>query len=284
MVKYKYKISEIEPGYVSSKSGIKTTVTNVDPETGAITWAVESDADFESVFEYLAKATKFFDQLIATPEAKGDFKLREIATKVRETFNNLRTHLRKNYPDIYEKIKMLAEESTIASNSGFVSGGEGENHNGRSPRKSTYGAYTQAGFKPVKEGPGATLGPGPKAGPEGVKDNMYVKKFKYKLVDRKALNKKAKGIEVKQLWEVENVEQFLNDIQVNDPSKRKFIASRLMAFDILEKKLNQLVPLMQQAKNKTIDFYRNQPESYSIVYGTDLAQEYLNDLIELFKD
>ena len=35
-----------------------------------------------------------------------------------------------------------------------------------------------------KENPGATLGPGPKAGPDGVKDNYYVKAFKYKLVPK----------------------------------------------------------------------------------------------------
>jgi len=182
----------------------------------------------------------------------------------------------------------LKETNTISSTSGFTSGTTGENT--ATPRafkksiKGNYGAYTQVGYKPVKEGPGANMGPGPKAGSEGVTDNTYVKTFKYKLVNQPALNKAAKGIEVKQLWETIEVEDYLNDIQVNDPSKRKFIASRLMAFDILEKKLNQLVPLMQQAKNKTIDYYRNQPESYSIVYGTDLAQEYLNDLIELFKD
>ena len=180
--------------------------------------------------------------------------------------------------------KNVSEESTISSNSFFTSGGEGENHNGPSPRKSTYGAYTQAGYKKVTEGPGATMGPGPKAGEEGVKDNVYVKKFKYKLVDRKALNKAAKGIEVKALWEAEDVDQFIEDIQINDPSRREFISSRLRAFDEIEEKLNQLVPLMQQAKNKTFDFYRSKPESYSIVYGTDLAKDYLNDLIELFKN
>jgi hypothetical protein len=180
--------------------------------------------------------------------------------------------------------KNVSEESTISSNSFFTSGGEGENHNGPSPRKSTYGAYTQAGYKKVTEGPGATMGPGPKAGEEGVKDNVYVKNFKYKLVDRKALNKAAKGIEVKALWEAEDVDQFIEDMQINDPSKREFISSRLRAFDEIEEKLNQLVPLMQQAKNKTFDFYRSKPESYSIVYGTDLAKDYLNDLIELFKN
>jgi hypothetical protein len=178
----------------------------------------------------------------------------------------------------------LKEVSTISSNSFFTSGGEGENHNGPSPRKSTYGAYTQAGYKKVAEGPGATMGPGPKAGEEGVKDNVYVKKFKYKLVNQKALNKAAKGIEVKALWEAEDVDQFIEDMQINDPSRREFISSRLRAFDEIEEKLNQLVPLMQQAKNKTFDFYRSKPESYSIVYGTDLAKDYLNDLIELFKN
>ena len=51
---------------------------------------------------------------------------------------------------------------------------------------------------PLKEGPGATLGPGPKAGPDGVKDNYYVKAFKYRLVPKKI---KGSGLEVKQLYE-----------------------------------------------------------------------------------
>jgi hypothetical protein len=179
--------------------------------------------------------------------------------------------------------KPLDEESTIASNSFFTSGGEGENYTGPSPRKSTYGAYTQAGYKKVAEGPGATMGPGAPAGPKGVTKNKYVTDFKYKLVNQKALNKKAKGIEVKRLWEAEDVDKFLDDMQINDPSRREFIGSRIRAFDAIEDKLNQLIPLMQKAKSKTIDFYRSQPESYTIVYGTDLAQEYLNDLIKLFK-
>ena len=183
------------------------------------------------------------------------------------------------------KLIPVSEESTINSNSGFTLGGEGENHNGRSPRKSTYGAYTQAGYKKVEEGPGATMGPGPKAGKEGVKDNTYVTKFKYKLVDKKKLNKAAKGIEVKQLWEANtDVESYLSSINTKDPDVRKFVASRIFGFDEIESKLNELIPLLQQAKHKTMDYYRQNPSSYGIVYGTDLAKEYLNDLIELFKD
>ena len=50
--------------------------------------------------------------------------------------------------------------------------------------------------------PGATLGPGPKAGPDGVDDNYYVKAFKYKLVPKKngTYVQKGSGLEVKKLF------------------------------------------------------------------------------------
>ena len=54
--------------------------------------------------------------------------------------------------------------------------------------------------KEISEDIGATLGPGPKAGPKGVKDNYYVKAFGYKLVDRKKQAKNSKAIDYKDLW------------------------------------------------------------------------------------
>ena len=225
-------------------------------------------------------------------DKSNDSKIRELSKKLTDSFNDFRTHLRKNYPEEYVKIKNVAESlgkelqemSSISSNSGFISGGEGENHTGPSPRKSTYGAYTQAGFKKVTEGPGATFGPGPSAGPEGVKNNTYVKDFKYKLVDQKKLNKSAKGIIVKPLWEADtDVEEFLQGLNIIDPDKKKFISSRLLGFDTLERKLNELIPLLQQAKHETMDYYRENPGSFNVLYGTDLANDYVNDLIELFK-
>jgi len=312
MGKYKFKLSEVDRKVLKPKdvdpalikrieaqygpvdmvndffsSDFKTyfKTDSINPETGSISHELIQLASFTESFSKLYSTIQAFKNLLTSPEGKNDKVVNDTLVKLKDLFNAYRTYLRKYYPDQYEAVKsQLDEISSIASNSFFTSGGEGENHTGPSPRKSTYGAYTQAGFKPVKEGPGATLGPGPKAGPEGVKDNMYVKKFKYKLVDRPALNKAAKGIEVKKLWEAEDIEQFLDDMQINDPKRRKFVASRLMAFDAIEDKLNQLVPMMQQAKHKTVDYYRENPESYSIVYGTDLAQDYLDDLLQLFKD
>jgi len=256
----------------------------INDETGAISHQVIKLASFADSLKKIYDAVEALKALMGTPDGRGNKEVNDTLSKLKDTFNNYRTYLRKFYPDQYEAIKSeLLEMSTLASNSGFTSGGEGENHTGPSPRKSTYGAYTQAGFKKVNEGPGASMGPGPKAGKEGVTKSKYITDFKYKLVNQKELNKKAKGIIVKQLWEVEDVEKFLDDMKINDPARREFVKTRISAFDALEDKLNQLVPLMQQAKNKTIDYYRNKPESFGIVYGTDLAQEYLNDLIELFK-
>ena len=58
---------------------------------------------------------------------------------------------------------------------------------------------------PVQESqdPGASLGPGPKAGPDGVNDNYYVKAFKYKLVPKTKKGtyvQKGSGLEVKKLF------------------------------------------------------------------------------------
>jgi hypothetical protein len=251
------------------KTYFKTS--SINPETGSVGHKIIKLASFADSLKKIYDAVDSLKALTGTPEGRGNKDVIDTLSKVKDAFNNYRSYLRKYYPDQYEVIKNeLNEMSTIASNSGFTSGGEGENHTGPSPRKSTYGAYTQAGFKKVTEGPGATMGPGPKAGPTGVTKNKYVTDFKYTLVKNP-------------LKEVENTEQFLDDTQINDPQRREFVKSRIMAFDALEDKLNQLVPMMQQAKNKTIDYYRNKPESFGIVYGTDLAQEYLDDLIELFK-
>ena len=265
------------------KTYFKTS--SINPETGSVGHKIIKLASFADSLKKIYDAVDSLKALTGTPEGRGNKDVIDTLSKVKDAFNNYRSYLRKYYPDQYEVIKNeLNEMSTIASNSGFTSGGEGENHTGPSPRKSTYGAYTQAGFKKVTEGPGATLGFGPKAGPEGVTKNKYVTDFKYKLVGKAGAQRAAQGLPANQVNEADtNVEQYLQDLNVVNPDNKKFIASRLMGFDEVETKLNQLLPLLQQAKHETMDYYRQNPESFSIVYGTDLANDYLNDLIELFK-
>jgi len=119
------------------------------------------------------------------------------------------------------------------------------------------GMSTKKAFKKVNEGPGASLGMGPSAGSEGVKDNAYVKQFKYKLVPKKI---KGSGLEVKQLWEDEQT-----DVE-------KFQEERINEFDQIQKELNTLI---SNAKNQTIEYYKANPGKFDIYKPTSMALEYI---------
>ncbi len=118
----------------------------------------------------------------------------------------------------------------------------------------------------IKEGVGANLGPGPKAGPDGVTKNAYVKQFKYTLVPKKI---KGAGTIVKQLFE--------------DDSKKNFQLKRIEAFDGVEEKLNNIYTMISNAKNETIKYYKDNPDSFKVVKPTDLVMDYLTDIEKLLK-
>jgi hypothetical protein len=230
MDNFKYKIKEIKVGDVDIDKGIKYTVKSIDSDSGAIEWSVEKVADYESSFETLNKAKNLLDALITSPGAKDDIKIRQVAAQVRDAVNNYRTHLRKNYPEEYNKVKSLSEESTTgggAGQAGFTSGTSGDNY----------------------------------AAPIG---------YKYKLAK-------------KSLKEADfDVNQLVKDQNITNPAMADWISKRVESFDTLERQLNQLIPMLQQAKKDTIKKYSQNP-SFAVIYGTDLAQEYLQDIIELFK-
>ena len=136
-------------------------------------------------------------------------------------------------------------------------------------------------------GTGASYTPGPDGEnytPVAGKAKNYYYKLGFKPVNRKALNKKAKGIEVKQLFEEEeskfDIEGFVNNLEADDETKQ-YIAGRLGDFDLIAGKLKELIELIQKAKKETINSYRETPEKKS-VYGTDLAISVLDRAIKLF--
>ena len=354
MSQYKYKINEvptvdpgekIEVGDTKVASGVKYTVSGIDKETGGITWTVD----------YLPNLTKLFDAINklfdvtkeVSRKAKNDRKFREISDDARKLRNKIRTHIRKEYPDDYERItgrldedfdvghqdnepkmlksdlaraakmavmlyqkvnkydtgrevdfpgwwqakitkahdylqsafnyldgaEMTSEISTTGGGAGAASFTPGTGAQYATPfafrkkgQKADDKAYKELGYKAVKENIGATLGPGPKAGPDGVKDNYYVKNFKYKLVPKKI---KGAGTIVKQLFE--------------DDSKKNFQLKRIEAFDGVEKRLNDIYTMISNAKNETIEYYKENPNSFKVVKPTDLVMDYLNDIEKLLK-
>ena len=117
-------------------------------------------------------------------------------------------------------------------------------------------------------------------------ENIYYYKLGWKDVPVKKLHKQAKGIEHKDLWkkkleETEATDSYINSLNLTDPALSQFIEKRVSDFDKIEDKLNTLLPLLKQAKTKTMEYYKNSPD-FKIQYGTDLAVDYLDDIIKLF--
>lgn len=136
-------------------------------------------------------------------------------------------------------------------------------------------------------GTGASFDSGPTGEnytPVAGKAKNYYYKLGFKPVDRKVLNKAAKGIEVKQLQEETeskfDIEGFISGLEADDETKQ-YIAGRLGDFDLIADKLKELIKLIQEAKKETINSYRETPEKRS-VYGTDLAISILDRAIKLF--
>ena len=93
-------VLEVEVGDTKTSKGVKYTVTDIDPQTGKISWDIDYVPAFDSVY-------KEFDDLrkvIAKLDQKTDDKVvDDIAAKIKSEFNRYRTHIRKNYPEAYKK-------------------------------------------------------------------------------------------------------------------------------------------------------------------------------------
>jgi hypothetical protein len=123
----------------------------------------------------------------------------------------------------------------------------------------------------VNEGVGADLGPGPKAGKDGVEKSSYVTNYGYKLVPKKI---KGSGLEVKQLFE---------DDEEQEGSIEDYQKKRIGAFDSIEQEMNDIYKMLSNARNETSNFYSDNPGSYAVVKPTDLVLDYIKDIKDLLK-
>jgi len=297
MAKYKYKLNEMSktasPEEAEKELGIpkerfkvgqvsysddgqrKSTVTSINPETGAVAWKIDQLPGFDLLYDDIDDLTDTAKRVYV--KTKDDQKFREIYDDVRKLRNKVRTHLRNEYPEQYKRITRIAEEEVDEVSMSGAAGAYLTPYAFRKKgQKADDKAYKELGYKPVKENfsaggrslgyyeeddvkideivdlvhvkepdgslygtgsvvkvekdktwvrfdgntikkfdsdrvvpvqesqdPGATLGPGPKAGPDGVKDNYYVKAFKYKLVPKNKKGtyvQKGSTLPVRKLW------------------------------------------------------------------------------------
>jgi hypothetical protein len=196
---FKYKLSEAPSPNLAAQVGAKIgdvsyskdgdtkfVVNSIDKETGQIGWKVIELPAFD-------KLNDDVDSLVSTAKGvytktKDDEKFREIYEEARLLKNKIRKHLRNEYPDEYKRMTMEGEIDEMSTSAG--AGSYLTKYAFRKPKKQ----------EKLPEGIGATMGPGPKSSEEGVKDNVYVKKFGYKLVPKDKNGnyvQKGSGLEVK---------------------------------------------------------------------------------------
>jgi len=109
---YKYKLKEnskFEVGDVEIKGGKKSTISHINPTTGAITWDLEDVGAFDTVYKTFDKLNQLIKTLESEGEAESDTTIDSIASKVKDLFNDYRTHIRRNYPEAYERVKLVKE-------------------------------------------------------------------------------------------------------------------------------------------------------------------------------
>lgn len=229
---FKYKLKEAPTPNLAQQTGAKIgdvsyskdgntkfVVNSIDKETGQIGWKVIELPAFD-------KLNDDVDSLVSTAKGvytktKDDEEFRKIYEEARLLRNKIRKHLRNEYPDEYKRMTMegeIDEMSTTGGGAGSATFSAGTGMQYATPyafkkrkKKSKYKMKTPSGVVSSlgytmgegKLGDGADLGPGSKAGPDGVTNSAYTKQFKYKLVPKTkdgTYVQKGSGMIVKNLF------------------------------------------------------------------------------------
>ena len=255
-----------------------STQPETDPETGRISWDIKYKADYALVYKRFKELNKALKDFVTYDEVRKDPKLMEINKWFNTLYNTFRTHIRREYPNQFKQLqtidenlvkdlvrKALEEESATGAGAGAGSFSPGAGANYATPNA----------FNPNKKAKGA--------------QNIYYYKLGFKPVDAEKLHKQAKGLEHKDLWTKkleendESSQAYVDSLNLSDPALKQFVDTRITDFDKIEDKINTLLPLLKKAKTETMEYYKMSPD-FKIKYGTDLAVDYLDDLITLFKD
>ena len=63
-----------------------------------------------------------------------------------------------------------------------------------------------------------------------------------------------------------------------DSGRVQYQEKRIRAFDDIRTRLNKLYPLLDNAQDETINYYKEKPESYGVVYGTDIILKLIKNI------
>ena len=107
-----------------------------------------------------------------------------------------------------------------------------------------------------------------KTNSKGTKNIYY-----YKLGFKPVPNIKPKSYDKKQLWE----DEMLNEMN-------EFQKKRIAGLDEIEKLMNEITPLVSNAKNETIELYSGNAGSFDITQPIEMVLSYLKEVKQLLTE
>jgi len=296
------KTGRFKVGDVKISGGIKSTIKNINKETGGISWDIEYIPNFEELFDDATDLVKTAKGVYT--KAKTDDKLRLIYDEARILRNKIRTHIRNEYPDEYKKITMKMSEGLEENQLSVTDMINLNDKRVEAVAKAIMDKYdipddgrlrgvirvalsdyieenttTGGGSASFTPGSGMTYATPyafkrpkkkQKPIPENLNEGIDLSSYGYSLVPKnKAGNYVQKGskLDVKQLFE----------------DQKDFQLKRVAAFDVIEQELNDIYKMLSNAKNETSEYYNDNPSSYTVIKPTDLVLDYIKDIKDLLK-
>ena len=102
------KNNKFKVGDTAINNDTKSTVTAIDKETGRISWGIQKLPNLEELFDTSTELTQVAKDVYI--KTKSDKKLRLIYDDARLLRNQIRTHIRNEYPEEYRRITMKMSE------------------------------------------------------------------------------------------------------------------------------------------------------------------------------
>jgi len=303
-----------------SKDGdTKFTVTDIDTETGKVSWSVERLPSYEELF---SDATEFVSTAKGVRnDTKGDPVFREIYEAAKLLRNKIRTHLRNEYPDEYQRIVMRLSENNLTENK-LISPSKVIALNDKRAEAVTAAIVKEFSIKDelrlkgiirnalsdfmfdddINVDENTTTGGGagsasftPGTGVQYATPYAFRRPKKKQKPIPENLNEgidtgegvdlDAYGYKLVPKNKAGNYVQKGSKLDVKQlfEDQKDFQAKRVAAFDVIEQELNDIYKMLSNAKNETSDYYNDNPSSYNVIKPTDLVLDYIKDIKDLLK-
>jgi len=123
-----------------------------DPETGAVKSKVVYKKSISNMVKDLEAELQDFRELVK--DKPEDLVIYNIFEELKEIYNKFRTHVRKNYPEEYERVSRLKEQSSTSQGGFAAAGGSGAQYATpfafkKKGKKGPSIYYYKLGYKPV---------------------------------------------------------------------------------------------------------------------------------------